>query len=495
VALSKQRAAIIGLGFVGRAHLQALRRIGVPVQGVLSSSPEFSKEADKFLSSERTYASLDELAADASVTVVHICTPNYVHFEQSSRLMRAGKHVLCEKPLAMDSRETEMLVSIAKETGRVDGLAYNLRYYPLCHQAKAMIASGAIGQPRLVHGSFLQDWLLRPTDWNWRLDSKLGGDLRAISDIGTHWLDLMMWMTGCKVTSLCADLATVIPVRHRPRGKVESFQKAAAVATDEVAISTEDYGSVLLHFENEMHGVMTVSQVSAGRKASLWFEVNGSEGSLAWNSESPNTLWIGRRDAPNELLPKDTWMLSPSARHRGLPRRSRRRLSGYLRSAFPRVLSISRRRKFPGTPSLPHLSDRPRRTAPLRSHPQKRPNPLLDRPRLGLIFLGGIDFSLCQRTHEDRAFVLAQPYILVGFARKLCHPDRSGPAFSRVRFVHAGPRSGGTSPGLPHRYLRSTQPSWVSTKHTLSWLCRVPRPFGPGFGTGMFNFPDLSPAE
>jgi len=229
-------------------------------------------------------------------------------------MLRSGKHVLCEKPLAMDSRESEMLVKLARDCGRVGAVAYNLRYYPLCHEAKSLVETGAIGTPRLVHGSFLQDWLLFPTDWNWRLEQKLGGELRSVSDIGTHWLDLMMWITGKKVTEVCADLATVVPVRHRPLGRVETFQKAENIKTEAVSIATDDYASVLLHFEDELRGVMTVSQVSAGRKARLWFEIDGASGSLAWNSESPNTLWIGRRDAASSELPKDPALLSAIAR-------------------------------------------------------------------------------------------------------------------------------------------------------------------------------------
>jgi len=310
----KQTAAVIGLGFVGRAHLEALRRIGVPVRGMLGSSRERGEETRAAVGLERAYASLEELAADPAVSVVHICTPNHVHFEQASTLLRAGKHVLCEKPLAMDSRESEMLVKLAAQCKRVGGVAYNLRYYPLCHEAKAAVGGGVIGHPRLVHGSFLQDWLLFPSDWNWRLDAKLGGELRAVSDIGTHWLDLTMWITGRKVTEVCADLATVIPVRQRPHRRVETFQKVAATEYDDVAMTTDDYASVLLHYEDDLHGVMTVSQVSAGRKARLWFEIDGSKGSLAWDSESPNTLWIGRRDRACEELPKDPALLSPAAR-------------------------------------------------------------------------------------------------------------------------------------------------------------------------------------
>jgi predicted dehydrogenase len=307
-------AAIIGLGFVGRAHLDALRRLGIPVQGALGSTPDRSKVSSELSHLPRSYQSLEELAADPSVQVVHLCTPNHLHFQQAGELLRAGKHVLCEKPLALDSRESATLISVLKETGRLGAVAYNLRYYPLCQEARALIRRGAIGQVKLIHGSFLQDWLLFPTDWNWRLDAKLGGESRAVADIGTHWMDLTTWLTGTKISQVCADLATVLPTRRRPKGPVESFKKAEAGDTEEVMITSEDYGSVLLRFENEAHGVMTVSQVSPGRKARLSFEIDGTTGSLAFDSESPNQLWIGRRDRACELLPKDPALQSPESR-------------------------------------------------------------------------------------------------------------------------------------------------------------------------------------
>ncbi|HXJ47236.1 MAG TPA: Gfo/Idh/MocA family oxidoreductase [Candidatus Dormibacteraeota bacterium] len=310
----KHSVAIIGLGFVGRAHLESLRRLGIPVKGGMLSTAERGSSAAKSLGLEKSYASLAELAADKEITCVHICSPNHVHFEQASALLRAGKHVLCEKPLAMDSRESQTLKAIEKETGFVGGVAHNLRYYPLCQEARAMVKSGAIGKPLLVHGKFHQDWLLFPSDWNWRLESKLGGDLRAVSDIGTHWMDLAMFVTGSRITEVCADLATIHHTRRKPRGHVESFAKASAGAYDEVPISTDDYASVLVHFENDLRGFYSVSQVSAGRKCSLGFEVNGSEGSLAWNAEDPNMLWIGRREKANESLIKDPSLLSPAAR-------------------------------------------------------------------------------------------------------------------------------------------------------------------------------------
>lgn len=312
--MKKPNAAIVGLGFVGRAHLEALRRLGIAIEGILGSSPERTKTAAESLGLPRAYESLEELAADETVQVVHLCTPNYLHFPESSQLLRAGKQVLCEKPLTLDSRESATLVSLLKEKNLVGGVTYNLRYYPLCQEARALIRKGVIGEVRLVHGSFLQDWLLFPTDWNWRLESKQGGELRAVSDIGTHWLDLMVWMTGSEVSELCADLATVLLTRQKPKGRVESFQKAEVGQTEEVLISTDDYASVLLHFENDAHGVMTVSQVSPGRKARLWFEIDGSKASLAFDSETPNTLWIGRREQASEVMPKDPALQSPESR-------------------------------------------------------------------------------------------------------------------------------------------------------------------------------------
>jgi predicted dehydrogenase len=312
--MAQLQSAVIGAGFVGRAHVEALRRLGVPVAGVLGSSAERSEASRSALRLPRAYGSLQELAADPDVHVVHICTPNHLHFEQASTLLRAGKHVMCEKPVAMNPRESAALIELARECGLAGGVCYNLRYYPLCREARARILSGAIGEPRLVHGNFLQDWLFYPTDWNWRLETQLGGEMRAVSDIGTHWLDLAMWLTGRRIVEVCGDLATVIPVRQRPRGRVETFQAAGVAASDPVKISTDDYASVLLRFEANQRGVMTVSQVSAGRKAALSFEVDGSEGSLAWNSEHPNQLWVGHRGQANQELMKDPSLMMPEAR-------------------------------------------------------------------------------------------------------------------------------------------------------------------------------------
>ena len=308
------RAAVVGVGFVGKAHIEALRRLGIPIQGVLGSSVTRTEAACRGLGLSRAYTSLEELVGDSSVDVVHVCTPNCLHFLEAQAALQSGKHVMCEKPLAMNTQETGALVELAKEQGRVGAVTYNLRYYPLCQEARELVQQGTIGEPRLVLGTYLQDWLFYANDWNWRLEPELGGRMRAIADIGTHWLDLIGWITSRRLKELCADLATVIPVRRRPKGPVETFKQSDDRQTEAVQISTDDYGSVLLHFEGGLRGVLTVSQVSAGRKNRMWFEIDGSEGSLAWNAEQPNELWIGSRTEANRLLIKDPSLMSARAR-------------------------------------------------------------------------------------------------------------------------------------------------------------------------------------
>ena len=244
-ALAVTGAAIIGLGFVGKAHLEALRRLGIPVRGILGSSPERTREAVRELKIDRGYSSLDELVKDTSVSAVHVCTPNYVHHNQAKAALEAGKHVMCEKPLAINTRESQSLIGLASGQGRIGAVTYNLRYYPLCQEARELVQQGTIGEPRLVLGTYLQDWLFYANDWNWRLEPELGGRMRAIADIGTHWLDLIGWITGRRLKELCADLATVIPVRRRPKGPVETFRRSDDGQTEALRVGgfTAAYGS------------------------------------------------------------------------------------------------------------------------------------------------------------------------------------------------------------------------------------------------------------
>jgi predicted dehydrogenase len=309
-------SALVGTGFIGPVHVEALRRMGRPITGILGSTPTKGRAAATALRLPRAYDSLEELLADPTVTAVHLTSPNRLHFEQCRQVLAAGKHVICEKPLAMNSQETGELVRLAASAPGVAAVCYNVRFYPLCLEARARIAAGQLGQVYHATGSYFQDWLLRETDFNWRVLAEEGGPLRAVADIGTHWLDLVQYVTGLPVERLCADLRTVLPTRRRPRGSVATFQGKLeqATATEEIAISTEDYASVLFHLAGGARGCCTVSQVTAGRKNCIRFEIAGSNSSLAWNSERPNELWIGRREEPNELLLRDPALLRPEAR-------------------------------------------------------------------------------------------------------------------------------------------------------------------------------------
>ncbi|MBN2470999.1 MAG: Gfo/Idh/MocA family oxidoreductase, partial [Anaerolineae bacterium] len=189
-------AAVIGLGFMGVTHIEALRRLGIRVVGCLGNTSDETRGGVADCGLEKGYASLAELAADPEVDVVHVCTPNVLHFEMAKAALEGGKHVLCEKPLAITSAESAELVRLARDVGRVGAVNYNMRFYPLNHEARWRVQGGALGEVRLVHGCYLQDWLLYPTDWNWRLETDQGGAMRAVTDIGTHWIDLVTWITG-----------------------------------------------------------------------------------------------------------------------------------------------------------------------------------------------------------------------------------------------------------------------------------------------------------
>jgi predicted dehydrogenase len=297
-------------------HVEALRRAGQNVVGILGSTPAKSAEAAGKLGLATGYESFDEILRDGRVQAVHIAAPNRLHFEMAARALRAGRHVVCEKPLAMNARESSALVRLAADFGVAAAVAYNIRFYPLCLEARDRATVGKTGSILHVTGSYAQDWLLRETDFNWRVLAAEGGELRALADIGTHWLDLVQFITGLTITAVCADLSTVHGTRRRPAGSVETFQGKSAVpaATTEVPIDTDDAGGVLLEFENGARGTLWVSQVTAGRKNCLRFEIAGANEALGWNSELPNELWIGRRDSPNEVLLRDPALLCPAAR-------------------------------------------------------------------------------------------------------------------------------------------------------------------------------------
>ncbi len=309
--MSEERigAAIIGTGFIGTVHLDALRRLGVEVRGVLGSDAARGETRAAALRVPRAYASLDELLADPGVAVVHVTSPNQLHFPQVMRLLDAGRHVICEKPLAMTSTQSAEMVERAQASGLVAAVCYNTRFYPLSQHAHRMVADGALGDVRLVTGHYLQDWLSRETDWNWRLEPEAGGALRAVGDIGTHWADLTSFITGLLPSAVLAELAIFLPERQRPTGLTETFSRAAG-ATERRRVETEDAGLILLRYPNGARGSLTVSQVSPGRKNAMSWDIAGSEVSASWHSETPDHLWIGHRDAPNQVLQRDPGLMN-----------------------------------------------------------------------------------------------------------------------------------------------------------------------------------------
>ncbi len=305
-------AAVIGTGFIGTVHVEALRRIGVQVRGVLGSTPERGAARADAMGVPRAYDSLDDLLADSTIDVVHVTSPNDLHVPQAKAILAAGRHVICEKPLAMTAEDSAELVELATASGLVNATNFNIRYYPLNQHAREVVAGGTLGDVRLVTGRYFQDWLLLDSDWNWRLQPDRGGALRAVGDIGSHWMDLMTYVTGQHISEVMADLTTFIDTRHEPKGPVESF--ATERSTDTVArpISTEDTASILLRFDGGARGVVTISQISAGRKNSLQFEIDGSEAAYAWDSEQPDQAWIGHRDRPNEVLIRNPALMGPA---------------------------------------------------------------------------------------------------------------------------------------------------------------------------------------
>jgi predicted dehydrogenase len=310
------KVAVIGLGFMGRTHIQSLRRLGVEVYGVAGITPEEAKKAAAELGIPRWYNNFEEAIADAEVKAVHLCTPNNMHFSQAKKALESGKHVLCEKPLAMTSKESEELAELAKKKGLFTAVNYNLRFYPVCQEARARIKDGDLGTPYLVHGAYLQDWLFLKTDWNWRLEPEQGGDLRAVADIGTHWMDMITYLTGMKVTEVFAEFSIAHKTRLKPSGEVETYAGKIDqnLSTNEVPIKTEDAAVIIFRFDNGALGTVTLSQVTAGRKNFFWFEISGSKTAMHWEQENPNEMWIGHRDQPNEILPKDPSLFHPEVR-------------------------------------------------------------------------------------------------------------------------------------------------------------------------------------
>jgi predicted dehydrogenase len=354
------KAAIVGTGFIGPAHLEALRRLPyVEVTALVEVNQQLADEKAKMLGIPNAYT-FEDMLKQSDIDVVHICTPNFLHFAQAKAVLLAGKHVICEKPLAVKIDEAEELVALAAEKGLVNAVHFNLRYYPMVRQMKTMREKGELGEVYSVMGSYLQDWLFLQTDYNWRLEPDKSGDSRAIADIGSHLLDITEYVTGLKITEVMADFSTVHKTRLKPLKNIETYSGKMLSMDDyqEVPINTEDYATVLLRFDNGNKGSITVSQVNAGRKNRLNVEISGSKANFEFNSERPNELWIGKRETANGQLMKDPSLLHPEAsalvsfpggHNEGFPDTSKQ--------MFKEVYAAIREGKQPEKPSFPTFAD------------------------------------------------------------------------------------------------------------------------------------------
>ena len=315
--MTKTQVGVIGTGFIGPAHIEALRRLPDVEVVALADVDEATAAAKAAgLGVPASYGDYRKLLARDDIQMVHVCTPNYLHFEMSKAALEAGKGVVCEKPLAVDVKEASELVELAAKKKLTNAVHFNIRYYPLMRQIKVMAEKGELGDVFSIHGSYLQDWLFYATDYNWRLEPKMSGRSRAVADIGSHWMDLVEHVSGIRITEVFAEFATFHPTRKKPLKPVETYAGKILKPEDyaEIPINTEDYATVLFRFDNGARGVLTVSQVAAGRKNRLSFEIDGSRKAVAWESESPNSIWIGRRDGNNEVLMKDPSLVYPEAR-------------------------------------------------------------------------------------------------------------------------------------------------------------------------------------
>jgi len=295
-ASARLRSAIVGTGFIGPHHVDAVQRGGYADVAVLvDRDPDRGPLTARSLGVERAVTDMDAVLGDPSIDVVHICTPNHTHVDLARAVMEAGKHVVVEKPVAIDRAGAAALLEVAQRTRRYAAVALTYRGYPMVRRARELVRDGHLGRLRLVHGGYLQDWLADASDYNWRLDPAAGGVSRAFADIGTHWFDMVEFVAGARVTSVMADLATLVPVRHRPLRSTAAFS-AGSGATEAVRIETEDAATVLLRFADGARGAVIVSQVSPGHKNDLTIHLSGSERSLGWAQEEPERLWLGARD-------------------------------------------------------------------------------------------------------------------------------------------------------------------------------------------------------
>ena len=300
MAETAKRVAILGAGMIGEVHRRAAILAGAQVLGVMASSPERSREVAEAWGVEQAYGSIEEVA-ESKADVVHVCTPNASHVPYAVALMRAGKHVLCEKPLGVSLGDARQAAQVAEDTGVVNTIPFAYRFHPMVREMQSRVQAKEFGAINLMHGSYLQDWLLNPRATSWRVDAKAGGPSRAFGDIGSHWCDLVEWVTGDRIARLVAT--TSITIKQRPAATAATFS-AAEVDAPLIDVHTEDSALILFRTANDIAGSAVISQLSAGRKNRLWVEVDGMHQSAVFDQEQPEQLWIGS-EAGAEIFVRD----------------------------------------------------------------------------------------------------------------------------------------------------------------------------------------------
>jgi predicted dehydrogenase len=314
--MSKLKAAVIGTGFMGRTHVEAIRRLGnIEVVAVVANTEEEARGFANSANIDWATADVNSVLSDEHIDAVHVCTPNNTHFPIAMAALKAGKHVLCEKPLALSAGEAQQMYELAESRGLCNATNHNLRYYPVVQQIRRMIENGDLGEVLVVQGTYSQDWLLYDTDFNWRILKEANGPLRVTGDIGSHWMDMVQHLTGLSITSLCADLTIMHKTRKQPKVAIQTFAGKMLKPEDynEVPIDTEDFAMVLMHMGERCRAAYTVSQVSAGCKNRFEFAIFGTKCGVGWNQERPDELWIGYRNEPNRVIIKDPSLLYPAA--------------------------------------------------------------------------------------------------------------------------------------------------------------------------------------
>lgn len=314
--MNRIKVGIIGMGFIGMSHVEAIRRIGcVELRAVADENYELAKDKAEPYGIPVCYRTAEELIEDEEIQVVHNCTPNHLHLAINEQVIHARKHIFSEKPLGKNAAESRRMLELLEEYPEViAGVNFCYRMNPLLQDARHRIAAGEIGKPYLVHGSYLQDWLLYETDYNWRVEREKSGASRCVGDIGSHWMDTAQTLVGSRITDVCANVVTAIPVRKKPTRPVETFSLNTDAETVDVPVDTEDYAGVLIKFENGASGVFQCSQISAGRKCFIEIEIDGSRSSLEWQHQLADHMWKGNRDKNNEEILRNPNLMMPQAR-------------------------------------------------------------------------------------------------------------------------------------------------------------------------------------